>query len=219
MHELEQNEPIRLSGKLQSTPANKSGIEARRTQGNSPNNEQPNRRISSFTEKATVNNSTAFIDRTAYDKLKDACQAFKTQNKFLNSEILELNHIREDDLQREKILFEQFCEMEAEFYKIQSKYLLLLDEMKTPKRGSGSSVAETDELISRLIEEAIESDPNPNYQEQHLSETISNGKYDRFGFMEDLEESGDGEKDMLTSKAAVAKRRSEQIQVHTSLTF
>ena len=38
--------------------------------------------------------------------LKDACEAFETQNKFLNSEILELNHIREDDLQREKILFE-----------------------------------------------------------------------------------------------------------------
>ncbi|XP_033638800.1 TBC1 domain family member 2B-like [Asterias rubens] len=211
VHELEQNEPIRLSSRLQSTPANKSGNEVRCTQGNTPSNEQQSRHISS---SSTVNNSTPFIDPIAYDKLKDACEAFETQNKFLNSEILELNHIREDDLQREKILFEQYCEMEAEFYKIQSKYLLLLDEMKTPKRGSGSSVAETDELISRLIEEALESDTYD--KEQPLNETISNGKYDRFGFMEDVEESGDGEKDTLTSKAALAKRRSEQIQSQRS---
>lgn len=46
---------------------------------------------------------------------------------------------------------------------------------------------------------------------------VSSGKYDRFGFIEDLEDSGE-EKNMLTSKAALAKKRSEQIQVNTSLT-
>lgn len=34
------------------------------------------------------------------NKLKEACQAYALQNRFINSEILELNKLRQDDEER-----------------------------------------------------------------------------------------------------------------------
>ncbi|XP_038053263.1 TBC1 domain family member 2B-like [Patiria miniata] len=195
LHDLEQKEPIRLT----TTP--KGTIQSRPVDG------PQGRNSTSFTRQTT---NIPSVDQAAFDRLKDACQAFETQNKFLNTEILELNTIRENDLLRERMMFEKYSELEAQYYRTQSKYLLLLDQMKTPKRGSDYSVAETDdELISRLIEEAIESDTND--VQQPTNKAVNNGGYDRFGFMQQLEQSGE-EASTLASKAAVAKRKSEEIE-------
>ncbi|XP_022094216.1 TBC1 domain family member 2B-like [Acanthaster planci] len=198
VHELEQNEPIRLTTKPQGTLQHR------------PLSGPQGRGSGSFTERTT---DIPFIDQAAFDKLKDACQAFETQNKFLNTEILELNKIREDDLLRERMMFEKHSELEAEFYRTQSKYLLLLDQLKTPKRGSDLVNETDDELISRLIEEAIESDTND--QTQPSTQAVVNERYDRYGFIQEMEENGE-EASKLASKAAVAQRRSEEIESQRS---
>ena len=55
------------------------------------------------------------------------------QNKFLNKEVLELNQLRQQAIDREQKLFLESSDWEAKFYQIQSKYLLLLNELHNPQ--------------------------------------------------------------------------------------
>ena len=59
--------------------------------------------------------------------------AYEMQNKFLNKEVLELNQLRQQAIDREQKLFLESSDWEAKFYQIQSKYLLLLNELHNPQ--------------------------------------------------------------------------------------
>ena len=67
------------------------------------------------------------------DSLQDMVSAFLMQNKFLNKEVLELNQLRQQAIDREQKLFLESSDWEAKFYQIQSKYLLLLNELHNPQ--------------------------------------------------------------------------------------
>ena len=65
--------------------------------------------------------------------LQDTVTAYEMQNKFLNKEVLELNQLRQQAIDREQKLFLESSDWEAKFYQIQSKYLLLLNELHNPQ--------------------------------------------------------------------------------------
>ena len=65
--------------------------------------------------------------------LQDTVTAYEMQNKFLNREVLELNQLRQQAIDREQKLFLESSDWEAKFYQIQSKYLLLLNELHNPQ--------------------------------------------------------------------------------------
>ncbi|XP_072014560.1 TBC1 domain family member 2B-like [Amphiura filiformis] len=212
IQELEKNEAIHAVV----TPGGTTSFERR------PLSPQPD--TDTTNETHTVPTVLGGVDPKLHEKLKDASEAFEMQNKFLNNEILELNQLRDDDLLRENDMIEKYADLEAEHLKTQSKYLLVLDELRGPRRESEEAPSMgTDEIISRLIEEAITTDPLKNREsvlstDQHA--TSVKESYDRYGFTRQPSEDDDGDEvgSTLTAKAAVLKKRSEEIQTLRSNT-
>lgn len=118
--------------------------------------------------------------------------AYEMQNKFLNKELLELNQLKQQAIEREQKIFQyvgktilheflllifiiNLCSIsqdwEAKFYQIQSKYLLLLNELHNPQVGVSAS---RKEMVSQLLKDIVEADgKKPNLQTDSES-------YDRF---------------------------------------
>ncbi|KAK3800100.1 hypothetical protein RRG08_015066 [Elysia crispata] len=124
-------------------------------------------------------------ERKELETLRDACRAYEAQNKFLTSEILEQKTLRENDEAREKVYIMNAASSEAKYYKIMSKYLYLLDEIKAPVRGGEE--AKSQDVVNRLLEEALDSESaeSTTDQEDHRAGFISSqGKeYDAYGFL------------------------------------
>lgn len=79
--------------------------------------------------------STSVSEENDADTLRDSLQAYTLQNRFLNKEILELNHLRTESESRENKLLICCSEWEAKYYQVQSKYLLLLNDLHVPRVG------------------------------------------------------------------------------------
>ena len=73
-----------------------------------------------FSEKVSVGSQTDVEKQK--ESLQDTVTAFLMQNKFLNKEVLELNQLRQQAMDREQKLFLEASDWEARFYQIQSKY-------------------------------------------------------------------------------------------------
>lgn len=130
-------------------------------------------------------------DQSEVDVLKDSLQGYKTQNKFLNKEILELTMLRRNSESREKALEAKYTALEAKLCQVESKYLVLLQEVKTPVCGS-SEQSPAREVISRLLEDALQGEGT---EQDHLllkPNTVS--EYDVFGFKTVPEEEEEEEK-------------------------
>lgn len=91
----------------------------------------------------------------------------------MNKEVLELNQLRQHANDREQKLFIESSDWEAKFYQIQSKYLLLLNELHNPQVGVSAS---RQEMVSQLLKDIVEAAERPNLAAK------SDNKYDRFGF-------------------------------------
>ncbi|XP_006821071.1 TBC1 domain family member 2B-like, partial [Saccoglossus kowalevskii] len=133
----------------------------------------------------------------------DACQAFRTQNQFLNKEILELNLLRDNDRKRERTQMDKYSTIEAELCRIQSKYYLLLQESKSAKREEASGP--TDEMVIRLLEEATSTEETIQRAPGRFSR---HDDYDRYGFCMKLQAD---DEDSFISKATDLQRRSEEL--------
>ena len=72
---------------------------------------------------------------TTCTTLQEAVEAYKNQNKFLSSEIVELNALRTDDEEALHTLTSKCHELEAEYYRTESKYMVLLHETQQPQMG------------------------------------------------------------------------------------
>merc|ERR1719479_691226 len=110
--------------------------------------------------------------------LEDTVTAFQMQNKFLNKEVLELNQLRQQAIDREQKLFIEASDWEAKFYQIQSKYLLLLNELHNPQVMVSAS---RQQMVGHLLKDIVESSEKPSLVCQQ------DPKYDRFGFKIDEE--------------------------------
>ncbi|KAJ8272247.1 hypothetical protein COCON_G00111060 [Conger conger] len=129
------------------------------------------------------------------DKLRDSLQGYKSQNKFLNKEILELSVLRRSAESREKVLEAKYVSLEAKLCQVESKYLVLLQEVKNPVCSS-SEQSPAREVICRLLEDALQVDSseeeNPIFKPHPVSE------YDVYGFKTVPE---DDEEERLMAKA------------------
>ncbi|KAM6937516.1 TBC1 domain family member 2B [Xenentodon cancila] len=114
------------------------------------------------------------------DILKDSLQGYKSQNKFLNKEILELTMLRRNAENREKALEAKCTALEAKLCQVESKYLVLLQEVKTPVCSS-SEQSPAREVISRLLEDALQAE-STDQQEHPIFKPNTVSEYDVYGF-------------------------------------
>ncbi|XP_034541754.1 TBC1 domain family member 2B isoform X2 [Notolabrus celidotus] len=136
--------------------------------------------------------ASPYRDQQELDILKDSLQGYKSQNKFLNKEILELTVLRRNAESREKTLEAKYTALEAKLCQVESKYLVLLQEVKTPVCSS-SEMSPAREVISRLLEDALQAE-SPDQQEHPIFKPNSVSEYDVFGFKTVPEEEEEEEK-------------------------
>ncbi|XP_014668538.1 PREDICTED: TBC1 domain family member 2B-like [Priapulus caudatus] len=143
--------------------------------------------------------------------LEDAVSAFETQNKFLSMEILELHQLREDGDVREVNLHTTCKEWEARYYQIHSKYLMLLNEWNKPRREGEQEEASTQEVVSRLLHDAI--DGEELGLPEHPTRLSDSGSelYDAYGFSRHSMVSGGDASQSVIQKAEILKLRYEDI--------
>ncbi|KAJ8333646.1 hypothetical protein SKAU_G00409650 [Synaphobranchus kaupii] len=136
------------------------------------------------------------------DRLRDSLQGYKSQNNFLNKEILELSVLRRNAESREKALEAKYTSLEAKLCQVESKYLVLLQEVRNPVCSS-SEQSPAREVICRLLEDALQVDSkeeeNPIFKPHPVSE------YDVYGFKTVPE---DDEEERLVAKARALDLRS-----------
>ncbi|KAM4619299.1 TBC1 domain family member 2B isoform 2-T2 [Polymixia lowei] len=126
------------------------------------------------------------------DNLKDSLQGYKSQNRFLNKEILELTVLRRISESREKALEAKYTALEAKLCQVESKYFVLLQEVKTPVCSS-SEQSPASEVISRLLEDALQAE-STDQQEHPIFKPHTVSEYDVFGFKTVPEEEEEEEK-------------------------
>ena len=107
-------------------------------------------------------------------KLQNTVAAFLKQNKLLNMAEKEdkQNKLQTEMGEREKKLLVEAGEWEAKFYQIQSKYLLLLNELHNPQVMVSTS---RQEMVETLLKDIVEKSEKPALSSE-------NPEYDRFGF-------------------------------------
>ncbi|XP_073083378.1 TBC1 domain family member 2B isoform X5 [Manis javanica] len=110
---------------------------------------------------------------------KDSLQGYKTQNKFLNKEILELSALRRNAERRERDLVAKYSSLEAKLCQIESKYLILLQEMKMPVCSEEQGPAQ--DVIAQLLEDALQVE-SPEQPEQAFIKPHPVSEYDIYGF-------------------------------------
>ncbi|XP_067934653.1 TBC1 domain family member 2B-like [Watersipora subatra] len=145
-----------------------------------------------------------------HESVKDKLEAFELQNKFLNKEILELHTVRLDDKEKMDDLQRKNLEIEAKFYQLQSKYLLVLHETNKPHLvAEGDTAPPRDELMGQLLDEAMRGNQdkpsNPEKRDTLSSSFRAAKHYDSYGF--EIE----GWADDATIQAASLQSRSEQL--------
>nr|XP_056721703.1 TBC1 domain family member 2B [Euleptes europaea] len=113
------------------------------------------------------------------DRLKDSLQGYKTQNKFLNKEILELSALRRNAENRERDLVAKCTSLEAKLCQVESKYLILLQEMKTPVCSEEQRPCH--DVVAQLLEDALRVDTS-DQPEQTLLKPHLVSEYDIYGF-------------------------------------
>ncbi|XP_075713773.1 TBC1 domain family member 2B isoform X2 [Rhinoderma darwinii] len=141
------------------------------------------RQISDYEQSSPLSVSTVDSpvqkDLEELNQLRDSLYGYKAQNKFLNKEILELSALRRSSEKREQELEAKYSNLEAKLCQIESKYLVLLQEMKTPVCFDSQGPAQ--EVVKQLLEDALKVEtvehPEHTYIRPH---TMS--KYDIYGF-------------------------------------
>nr|XP_006629824.2 PREDICTED: TBC1 domain family member 2A isoform X1 [Lepisosteus oculatus] len=106
---------------------------------------------------ATLNSVSAETFRQLQEQaenLKDDIEAYKIQNKFLNSEIYQLTKLWRNSSEQEKSLMMKCAYLEARYCQMESKYLLRLRKLQEIK-GLGTKQQEE---LKKLIEDALKED-------------------------------------------------------------
>ncbi|XP_037531598.1 TBC1 domain family member 2A [Nematolebias whitei] len=120
-----------------------------------------------------VQDSQAFKQlQQLVENLKDDIEAYKTQNKFLNSEIYQLTHLWRKSSEQEKSLMMKCAFLEATNCQVESRYLGVLRKLQETK----SLDAEQQKAVQKMIEDALRGELKSNFK---LS---SDRVYDEYGF-------------------------------------
>ncbi|XP_066523071.1 TBC1 domain family member 2A isoform X2 [Hoplias malabaricus] len=106
------------------------------------------------------------------DSLKDDIEAYKTQNKFLNSEIYQLTRLWRNSSEQEKSLMVKCAYLEASNCQMESRYLGVLRKLQENKE----LTAKQRDAVRTLIEDALQ---------ENLKDVIKLDcvrEYDEYGF-------------------------------------
>ncbi|XP_058264057.1 TBC1 domain family member 2A isoform X2 [Hemibagrus wyckioides] len=106
------------------------------------------------------------------DNLKDDMEAYKTQNKFLNSEIYQLTRLWQNSSEQEKSLMVKCAYLEASNCQMESRYLGVLRKLQENKELNTEQIS----AIKKLIEEALQADQKDILRFNTVRE------YDEYGF-------------------------------------
>ncbi|KAJ8382115.1 hypothetical protein SKAU_G00028930 [Synaphobranchus kaupii] len=106
------------------------------------------------------------------ENLKDDIEAYKIQNKFLNSEIYQLTRLWRNSSEQAKSLMVKCAYLGAKNCQVESRYLGVLHKLQENK-GLNSSQREA---VKRLIEDALQGDVNDVQKLNPVRE------YDEYGF-------------------------------------
>ncbi|XP_017341585.2 TBC1 domain family member 2A isoform X1 [Ictalurus punctatus] len=106
------------------------------------------------------------------DNLKDDMEAYKTQNKFLNSEIYQLTKLWQNSSEQEKSLMVKCAYLEASNCQMESRYLGVLRKLQENNELNAGQSA----VIRKLIEEALQADQKDVIRFDTIRE------YDEYGF-------------------------------------
>ncbi|KAM5170900.1 TBC1 domain family member 2B isoform 2-T3 [Mantella aurantiaca] len=112
-------------------------------------------------------------------RLQDSLHGYKAQNKFLNKEILELSALRRNSEKREQELEAKYSTLEAKMCQIESKYLVLLQEMKMPVCSDGEGPDR--DMVNQLLEDALKVD-TAEHPEHTFIRPHTMSKHDIYGF-------------------------------------
>uniref|UniRef100_A0A8C7ZJ45 TBC1 domain family, member 2B n=1 Tax=Oryzias sinensis TaxID=183150 RepID=A0A8C7ZJ45_9TELE len=143
-------------------------------------------------------------DQQELGVLKDSLQGYKSQNKFLNKEILELTVLRRNAESREKAFEAKCTALEARLCQVESKYLVLLQEVKNPVC-STQEQNPASEVISRLLEDALQVE-SPDQQDHPIFKPNTVSEYDIYGFKTVPEE--EEEEERLVAKVRALELKS-----------
>lgn len=113
-------------------------------------------------------------------ELQDLVDGYRTQNQFLNGEIVELHAIIQSLEDREKKLIRQNFDLEACYYQLKSRYLMVLNHFKSPTKPG--KIMEPG-VLKELLEESART---PRESQQNLTDQLGFYKKDNFSESDDL---------------------------------
>ncbi|XP_064414323.1 TBC1 domain family member 2A isoform X1 [Latimeria chalumnae] len=136
------------------------------------------------TSDADPHRSPSTITTEAFHKqqeenehLKDDLEAYRVQNKFLNSEMHQVTRMWRNSVEQEEHLLRKCAFLEARNCQIESKYLIVLRRLQT-------TIADLDgdhrELVKRLIQEALQWGVGAGEQQAVTLHPVS--EHDAYGF-------------------------------------
>ncbi|CAB3411167.1 unnamed protein product [Caenorhabditis bovis] len=112
--------------------------------------------------------------------LQDLVDGYRSQNQFLNAEIVELHAIVRSLEEREKTLIRKNFDLEACYYQLKSRYLMVLNHFKSPMKPG--KIMESG-VLKNLLEESAQT---PRESQQSLTDQLGFYKEDSLADNTDL---------------------------------
>ncbi|XP_058434056.1 TBC1 domain family member 2A isoform X5 [Marmota monax] len=114
------------------------------------------------------------------EHLKDDMEAYRTQNRFLNSEIHQVTKIWRKVAEKEKALLTKCAYLQARNCQVESKYLAGLRRLQ---EAAGLEAGECSELLRELIQEALQWEASEAAADGSCVELGPVSEYDEYGFL------------------------------------
>ncbi|XP_069432195.1 TBC1 domain family member 2A isoform X3 [Ovis canadensis] len=114
------------------------------------------------------------------EHLKDDMEAYRTQNRFLNSEIHQVTKIWRKVAEKEKALLMKCAYLQAQNCRVESKYLAGLRRLQ---EALGVEAGECSELLRQLIQEALQWEASEASADSIVLSPGTVSEYDEYGFL------------------------------------
>ncbi|KAM9675739.1 TBC1 domain family member 2A isoform 5-T5 [Dama dama] len=146
------------------------------------------------------------------EHLKDDMEAYRTQNRFLNSEIHQVTKIWRKVAEKEKALLMKCAYLQAQNCRVESKYLAGLRRLQ---EALGAEAGECSGLLRQLIQEALQWEASEASAESAVLSPSAVSEYDEYGFL--TVPSYEVEDLRLLAKIQVLEVHSHQLLAHEAV--
>lgn len=128
-------------------------------------------------QPADATNGDFLSQQERLEHLKDDMEAYRTQNRFLNSEIHQVTKIWRKAAEKEKTLLTKCAYLQARNCQVESKYL---DGLRRLQEAAGAEPGHFPELLQQLVQEALQWEAGESSDSVGLSPV---SEYDDYGFL------------------------------------